>query len=174
MPCPVSTWPSERTATRSARADDQHRVSRPDVGIHAYRVVGDATRFGKGGFFERELRRHCVQAAFRHPGVMRHGAVNPIPKPRRLGSRLYELRRRVYGENSSITAAVSLMTRSPSLKFFTRFPACSIVPQNSCPRIAGAILTFQLWVPCHLVQVTATNTDSFDLQQHILFPDLRH
>src|SRR5262249_18659940 len=52
------------------------------------------------------------------------------------GSRLY-IPRRVIGESWLISAAVSLATRSPSLKAFTALPSAAISPQNSWPRMTG-------------------------------------
>jgi hypothetical protein len=49
------------------------------------------------------------------------------------------------GESSSISAAVSLTTRSPSLKDFTLLPARATRPQNSWPRTTGTF-TGQDWV----------------------------
>ena len=93
--------------------EDQDTITGPNATVHAHRVVGDAARLRQSRFFKRQRGGDAMEAAFRHPDVLGHGPIHAIAEATASGIEIIKTAAAERGA-SSMTAAVSLTTRSPS------------------------------------------------------------
>ena len=129
-------WPSGHTEVRLSPADHGHGVAGPHAGMDADGVIRDAAGFRERGLAQGEGSRNGVQAALGHLHESCHRAVDAVAESKPVRIQVVEALPGK-GEVVSITAAVSLTTRSPSANFRTFRPRFVTTPENSWPRTTG-------------------------------------